>query len=753
MSDTLRIALAGNPNCGKTTVFNALTGTCQSVGNWPGVTVDKKVGAFRHRGVQVEVTDLPGVYGLTEDGEGKDGALDAAVARRHLDSGGADLVVNIVDAAHLERHLYLTAQILEMGVPVVVVLNMTDVAVRRGVAVDPLVLSKALGCPVVPMVGSRGRGLGALKAAIVAAGAERAVPAAPDYGPAVACAARALAPLSLSKALRALEAGAPTPSHIRAARAELALAAGRDSDLAIADARYTTAHRWAQSATQVLAPGRRTWTERLDAVALHRWAGIPVFLAVMYALFLVSITLAGAFIDVFDIAAGALFVDGTAHLLAQANAPAWVTLLLAQGVGGGLQTTATFIPIVGFLFLFLTFLEDSGYMARAAFVADRVMRALGLPGQAFVPMILGFGCTVPAVMAVRTLEARRARIAAAMMAPFMSCGARLPVYALFAAAFFPVGGQNVIFALYLIGMAFGVLTGLVLGRTLLRGMGHGASVMELPPYHWPTFRNLATRTWHRLSAFIARAGKMIVLVVLALSALSSIGVDGSLGNADTDRSLLAATGRALTPVVAPMGLTEDNWPATVALFTGLFAKEVVVGTLDALYTAQAGDVSEEADAPPYSLAAGLRAAVASIPPGLAGAWGSLADPLGLSGAAAEPPDVSERAFGAMVQRFDGQVGALAYLMVILLYMPCVAATAAILRETSWRWTAFIGAWSTGLGWGAAVVVYQVGTAAQHPWASAAWVSVVAAALVAAIWALACGAASARGGLPFGERRK
>lgn len=725
MTNPLRIALIGNPNCGKTTIFNALTGAHARVGNWPGVTVEKKVGSFAHQNYRVEVTDLPGVYALSGL-EDEDSALDARIARAHIASRESNLIVNILDAATLERHLYLTTQLVEMRVPFLVALNMMDVARRRGQGVDVNALTAAIGCPVVSMVGSRGQGLEALKDAILLAARDKVLPPPQAYSPALECAIKALIPLTRSRALEALE-GATADKDVRT---QLEAATGLEADMVIADARYTLANRWAQKAsgaTQDAVP-RTTWTQRIDRVALGRWTGIPVFLAVMYALFLVSITLAGAFIDFFDILAGTLFVDGMAHVLEGFSAPGWLILLLAQGVGGGLQTTATFIPIVGFLFLFLTFLEDSGYMARAAFVADRAMRALGLPGQAFVPMILGFGCTVSAVMAVRALEERRARIAAAMMSPFMSCGARLPVYALFAVAFFPVGEQNVIFALYLLGIAFGVLTGVVLSRTLLREGSSSGSVMELPPYHWPTVRNLATRTWHRLSTFIARAGRMIVLVVLILNVLSSVGTDGTLGNENSSKSILAATGKALTPIVEPMGLREDNWPATVALFTGLFAKEVVVGTLDSLYTVH----SKQENTPPYSLFAGVAAAFGSVPPALYGAALSLADPLGLSSAAAYPPDVSQGTFGAMITHFDGQVGAFAYLMMILLYMPCVAASAAILRETSMRWTVFISAWSTGLGWGAAVFVYQVGTSAAHPLSSVLWIGAVLTGFAASI---------------------
>ena len=326
----------------------------------------------------------------------------------------------------------------------------------------------------------------------------------------------------------------------------------------------------------------RNLSDRIDRVVLNRVLGIPIFLAVMYAMFMLTINVGGAFIDFFDILFGTILVDGFGALLGRLGSPDWLTALLADGVGGGIQTVATFIPIIGCLFLCLSALEDSGYMARAAFVMDRFMRTIGLPGKSFVPLIVGFGCNVPAIMAARTLENQRDRTMTIVMAPFMSCGARLPVYALFAAAFFPVGGQNLVFGLYLVGIGAAVLTGLVLKRTLLQGET-SPFIMELPPYHLPAIGNVMIRTWDRLKGFVLRAGRVIVGVVVVIAFLNSWGSDGSFGNQDSDKSVLASIGRAMVPVFQPMGIDEDNWPATVGIFTGLLAKEAVVGTLDALY--------------------------------------------------------------------------------------------------------------------------------------------------------------------------
>ena len=364
---------------------------------------------------------------------------------------------------------------------------------------------------------------------------------------------------------------------------------------------------------------------------------------------------------------------------------------------------------------------------------DRFMRAIGLPGKSFVPMILGFGCTVSAVMSARTLETPRERIMTVMMVPFMSCGARLPVYALFAAAFFPTGGQNIVFALYLLGIGFAVLTGMVLKGTVLRGET-SPFVMELPPYHIPSFRAVMLRTWDRLRSFIVDAGRTIVIIVAILSVLSSIGTDGSFGNENSDRSVLAAMGKALTPVVEPIGIRPDNWPATVGLISGIFAKEAVVGTLSSLY-AKVGSVDGSkagSAASQFDLWNGIARAFLSVRDNLAGIAGSLTDPLGLGIAdtkntseAASRQGVSAGLFGAMQHRFDGKIGAFAYLLIILLYMPCVAAISAINREVGLRWTLFAAAWTTGLGYGSAVAVYQAGTFARHAGSSIAWLAGIA----------------------------
>lgn len=742
------IALAGNPNCGKTTLFNALTGARQKVGNWPGVTVEKKQGSYIHADRAVTVIDLPGIYSLATPANAP---LDETVARRFILDREARLIINIVDASNLERNLYLTAQLAEMGLPMVVVLNMMDAAKDDGLTIDVERLRASLGCPVVPLVARRAEGVVALRSIIERALAEGVRPCArPSFPPLFEAALRRLHPLiedsAQTQALdprwlatRLLEGdtsssrGLPPAARAAAAEARAAILAetGEEPAMLAADARFGFAHELVRQAVSHDRRASATLTDRTDRVVLNRWLGLPIFLAILYVVFLLSINVAGVFVDFFDQATGALFVDGPAHLLAGLGLPAVVTMLI-RAVGAGLQTVSTFIPIVGILFLCLTALEDSGYMARAAFVMDRSMRTLGLPGKAFLPLILGFGCTVPAVMSTRTLETRDDRLLATAMAPFMSCGARLPVYALFAAAFFSTGGQNVVFGLYLLGITVAVLTGLALKSTLLRSEPV-SFIMELPHYHLPTLKGLALGMWERLRGFIVDAGKIIVIVVAVLNVFNTIGTDGSLGNEANGRSLLATVSKTLTPVMAPMGISEDNWPATVGLFTGIFAKEAVVGTLDTLYSTLAGDSGGTDEA--FSFTAAMTQAFATIPENAAALAGQVLDPLGfsvLADSAAEAQGVARATFSAMQDRFDGKMGALAYLVFILLYVPCSAAMSAIQRETGTRWALFVVAWSMGLAYGAAVLIYQAANFSRQPATALVWLIIIPLALAAAL---------------------
>jgi len=743
MNNQLTIGVVGNPNCGKTTLFNVLTGSRQQVGNWPGVTVEKKTGEYFFANKNINVVDLPGTYSL--EAADDQVSLDEKVARDYVASKEADLIINILDASNIERNLYLTSQLVEMRVPMILVLNMMDAVKQRGVKIDIDFLSKKLACPVVGISATTGMGIDRLKTVIDQAYKELLIPAIEiKYSPALEQAISNLAPMLQEQAresqsdlrwltLRLLEddtlakeiAGNSVAETVKRLQQQIETETDDEIDILAADARYGFVNELTQQSVCRLNEVSRHASDKIDQIVLNRFLGIPIFLLVMYAMFMFTINIGSAFIDFFDQVVGAIFVDGLSAILTEINLPEWLVVLIANGIGGGIQVVATFIPIVGFLFVFLSALEDSGYMSRAAFVMDRLMLMIGLPGKSFVPMIVGFGCNVPAIMATRTLDNEKDRILTNLMNPFMSCGARLPVYALFAAAFFPVGGQNLVFGLYLLGIIVAVLTGLIMRHTLFKGEAT-PFIMELPTYHMPTIKGVYIKTWDRLKSFIFNAGKVIVPMVLVLNFLNALGTDGSFGQENSQKSVLSEIGRFLTPAFKPMGIEEDNWPATVGIFTGVLAKEAVVGTLDALYSQMAtGGITEEKD---FNLQQSLIDACATIPENLIAVADNLLDPLGLNigdvtslDVAAESQEVTSSTFGAMRSSFDGQAGAFAYLLFILLYAPCVAATTAIYRETNVNWALFVVFWTTGLAYMTATMYYQIVTYSQHPGYSMQWI--------------------------------
>ena len=652
------IAIAGNPNCGKTALFNALTGARQHVGNWPGVTVEKKEGYFELGDRQIRLVDLPGTYALFANAEDERAAVDYLLSRE------ASLIINIVDATNLERNLFLTSQLADMNIPMVIAVNMMDIAENRGIQLDLDELSDVYGVPCIPLSAVSEKSVTNFISQMGHVLANpMPLPKQITYGdkieeavkvlePKVAPVAKLLATDARWVALMYLGnqksyADKFAEAGVKLDKAEVVKILGEEPEFAMAENRYSISHNVAGKAA-VSTRTKKTFSDKLDAVLLNRWAALPIFLVIMYLVFWIAVTIGSAFIDFFDVLFGAIFVDGLGYVLGDVlGCPSFVTAILADGIGAGIQTVSTFIPVIFFMFLCLSFLEDSGYMARAAFVADRFMRFLGLPGRAFVPMMVGFGCGVPGIMGSRVLESKRERFLTIFLVPFMSCGARLPVYALFAAAFFGKMAGTVVFLLYLAGVLFAVAYGLFLKKSLFQGQASNF-VMELPPYHLPKFKSLMIHCWQRLRDYIWRAGKVSTVAVAVLGFLNSFGIvekmyvnvngteteivkseDGyqmvkeneegesenvalpegfvvdeskvvkanefTAGNADSENSLLSVIGKAITPVFEPFGVEKENWPASVSLFTGLLAKEAVIGTMNSLYSmaGESADAAEE----------------------------------------------------------------------------------------------------------------------------------------------------------------
>ena len=667
----LTIAIAGNPNCGKTALFNALTGARQHVGNWPGVTVEKKEGYFELGDRQIRLVDLPGTYALFANAEDERAAVDYLLSRE------ASLIINIVDATNLERNLFLTSQLADMHIPMVIAVNMMDIAENRGIQLDLDELSDVYGVPCIPLSAVSEKSVTNFISQMGhVLASPMPLPKSMVYGDKIEEAVKVLEP-QVAPVAKLLDADARWVSlmylgnqnsyadkfaeaGVKINKADVTKILGEEPEFAMAENRYSISHSVAGKAI-VAAREKKTFSDKLDAVLLNRWAALPIFLVIMYLVFWVAVTIGSAFIDFFDVLFGAIFVDGLGYVLTDVfHAPGFVSAILADGIGAGIQTVSTFIPVIFFMFLCLSFLEDSGYMARAAFVADRFMRFLGLPGRAFVPMMVGFGCGVPGIMGSRVLESKRERFLTIFLVPFMSCGARLPVYALFAAAFFGKMAGTVVFLLYLAGVLFAVAYGLFLKKSLFQGQASNF-VMELPPYHLPKFKSLMIHCWQRLRDYIWRAGKVITLAVAILGFLNSFGIvekaadenapadepagfEFTAGNGDSENSLLSTIGKAITPVFEPFGVEKENWPASVSLFTGLLAKEAVIGTMNSLYSMAGENAEAPAEEPKAEEpAAETPAAEAPAPEQVAAADSAATDSAVVADSAAAPAEAAEAA--------------------------------------------------------------------------------------------------------------
>jgi len=650
------IAIAGNPNCGKSTIFNLLTGGRQRVGNWPGVTVDKKMGEIKHQKLNATLVDLPGTYDLGTWSQ------DERVARDYLFSGEPQFLINVLDSTNIERNLYLTTILQEKGIKMLVVLNMIDVAQKNGISINAEQLEKELGTPVVAVSALQPGSKNKIISKIADALSQEQKPALP-----------------------------PPPT----------IENEEDRDEIIAEWRYKRIENIvAKSVVKGVSPYKAS--DRIDRFIMGKYTGLPIFLFAMYLLFWLAVHVGGVFIDFFDIAFGAIFVDGVKYVLTSINAPESIVSILGDGVGSGIQALSTFFPIIFSLFFFMGLLENSGYIARAAFVVDRIMRAMGLPGKAFIPMLIGFGCSVPAIMATRSLENKRDKILSVFMVPFMSCGARLPVYIVITSAFFPHNAQNMIFALYIIGILLAIATGLLLKGTVYKG--HLAPfVMELPQYHRPKIGAAARNALFRIRAFIKKAGRILIPIMAILGVLNSVSITGEFGVSNDD-SVLSTTGKVITPVFSPMGISENNWQASVSLFSGLFAKESIVGVMSTLYSQNAAATEEETEKE-FSITEQFGEAFASIADNVKGLGKKITDPLGLGDS--EIIDESASMFEQMQKAFNNSsAAAFAFLIFVLLYVPCISAVSVAMREVGFALVALQSLYSTMLGWCLAVIVYQ-----------------------------------------------
>lgn len=655
---SMTIALAGNPNCGKTTLFNELTGARQHVGNWPGVTVEKKDGAYK-KDREVTILDLPGTYSLSPY------SAEEIVARDYIVKEKPDAVINIVDGTSMERNLYLTLQIMETRIPMVVAMNMMDEVEARGDQIDCRKLSEALGIPVIPIIARSARGLKELMDAAVAAAREKKRTARirlfdDDLEKTIESIADVLAGGDEAedywKAVKLVEndeivAETISEEKRRAVKPLVDAAAknaGGDAEAKIADYRYQYIGEMVKACVQ---KAHKTYVEtksdRLDKILTNRILALPIFAVVMYILFACTFSENFLFIEglpspgvwlagIVETAWGIL-AETVIGLVEGAGASGWAVGLVSSCLDG-IGAVAGFLPLVLVLFLLLSFLEDSGYMARVAFVMDRIFRQFGLSGRSFIPMLMGFGCSVPALMASRTLESDKDRKITMMITPFMSCGAKLPIYAMFAATLFADSNQTmIVFSIYMVGIVVAVLGALILNKVVFKS-GASNFIMELPRYRIPTLKSVLIHGWEKVKGFAVKAGTVIFASTVLIWFLSNFNFGGM---CDMEESLLASFGNGIKWIFVPLGW--GDWRASVGVVTGWIAKENIVATFGQLF----GGVSDEV---------------------------------------VEAVMAGEEALPQIGEVFT-RVSAYSYMAFNLLCMPCFAAVGAIRREMgSWKWT-------------------------------------------------------------------
>jgi ferrous iron transport protein B len=719
MAKTLTIALAGNPNSGKTTIFNSLTGGHQKVGNWPGVTVEKKEGTATHNNYTIRVVDLPGTYSLTAYSQ------EEIIARNFIIEEKPDLVVDVIDASNLERNLYLASQLIDLGVKLVFALNMVDLAQSRGQLIDHRQLAVLMGVPIIPTVGTKGKGIKDLLEAIVRVAEDKASVTRHihiDYGReleeeitkvqgTILSArssmdehhARWMGIKLLENDEEVIKEIAKRPrkkailGQLQRSTIHLKKILGDDPETLVADRRYGFIHGALKETLHHAKKDRRYLSDQVDQVLTNRLLGFPIFIFFIWAMFQLTFNLGSYPMAWIDAGVG-LLAESVGGLMGEGLFKSLIVDGIISGVGG----VAVFLPNIFILFFCIALFEDTGYMARAAFIMDKIMHTLGLHGKSFIPMIMGFGCNVPAIMATRVLESRRDRILTMLINPLISCSGRLPIYVLIAGALFGARAGNVIFSIYLIGIAMAILMGQIFKRTLFKGE-IAPFVLELPPYRMPTFRGTVIHMWERGSIFIKKMGGIILIGSIVVWALSSFpqtvdysrdyevekqliqkeyatviqGTEQGQATAlaeERDRkiaeveilkkrefqekSLLGRLGKAIDPVLRPLGF---DWRSGVALLTGFVAKEIVVSTFGVLYQVgeEAGEESES-----------LRAAISKNMTPLVG---------------------------------------YAFMIFVLAYTPCLATVAAIRRETgSWGWTAFSVGYGLALAWVLAFLIYQGG---------------------------------------------
>ncbi len=662
----MNIALIGNPNCGKTTLYNELTGSNQSVGNWPGVTVEKKSGKLKSENIQANIVDLPGIYSLSTI------SLEEEVAANYVCKKEMDLIINIVDASNLERNLFLTFQLLDGDFPMIIALNAMDIVEKKQEKINFEELSNLVGVPVIPISASKKQGIDKLIEAIenvdITKG-HKPIRYNKDIEETIQKFENQIHDRFI--AIRFFEDGLKALDNIKLNRLETKEVLSiyhddhkkfdLDFDMVLPNARYEKILEFVQKTHIKSAVTKESQTDRIDKILTHKVFGLPIFGVIMFTVFFLAFGPIGTFItNQFVWVINKFFtliIDGVASL----GMASYISSLITNGIFGGLAAVVGFLPQLAILFFALAILEDSGYMARAAFIMDRLLRRFGLSGKSFIPMLIGFGCTVPAITSTRTLDSDHDRKITTMIVPFVSCGAKAPIYGVFAGALFGGGSFLVVFSMYILGLLVAILSAVLFKKTIFKG-AKANYIMELPEYRMPTFRNTMRHTWERSKEFLVKAGTILLAAFIIIWFFSYFGVvDGTfrlLTEEEIGHSLLGSIGRFILPILKPIGFTD--WQAAVAMLTGFIAKESVVGTLGILYGIN-GDVIQN---------------------------GTL--------------------LYQSIQAHFTHAQAYAFMVFALLSTPCIAAVSAMWKELkSWKWFVFIIAYEMIIAYLVALMIYQL----------------------------------------------
>ncbi len=624
---TLAVALTGNPNTGKSTIFNELTGARQKIGNWPGVTVDKKVGYTRYKDRAISVVDLPGTYSVNARSPEEKIVID------YLMNTKLDLVVDVVDSSNIERNLYLTVQLLEKGIPLLIDLNMQDDAKRRGVRIDTKKLEECLGMPCVETVGRSKKST------------------------------RHLLDVFTSTIMAQYQSSELVKNHIAKVE-EIESSSKSDAEKLelISEARYALIDNVMAQAVDMGNVGQSR-SEKIDHYLANGWLALPIFLCILYAVFQITFTWIGQPIaDALDELINTDFLDFMTDFLTDAGVADWMVSLVCDGIIAGVGAVLTFVPLIFVLFFCLSFLDGTGYMARIAFIMDPIMRRCGLTGKGLMPLMMGFGCGVPAIMGARALDSEKDRMVSILITPFLTCGAKLPIMALFAAMFFPDNAANVVFAMYIVGVVMAIVVAKGLGKTLFKDEG-STFLLELPPYRVPDMKSVLLETWDKGKGYLVKAGTIIFAASVLLWVMSNYNFSGP---CEIEDSILATLGSWMSTLFTFQGF--DTWEAGAAILSGIMAKETVVATIGILYGV--ADVSTEAE---------------------------------------DALDSAAQMMGTDMGTAFTTLSALAFMVFSQLYTPCVTALGTIKKETnSWKWMIFSAVYQFAIAWVISLLVYQGG---------------------------------------------